>query len=215
MSTRPTIAQCQQIFWTIAGIRYFCPLSRDKGVEGKLLEKKLGIPTSSACLDCSDGEVKIVPLKRLTRKSLYGAAGDFVPKETVAITMANIENVLQTSYKDSRLCRKIRNVLFVSYFRDPADPDYITFMNCTNFNCAFVPLHATIQADYETIQEKIAETGSISGNIGKMIQMRTKGAGGDAPKTRAFYFKKPFLKEIGIFYPGPPVENGETKHPEQ
>tara|TARA_B100000963_G_scaffold155233_1_gene135105 strand:- start:38017 stop:38661 length:645 start_codon:yes stop_codon:yes gene_type:complete len=214
MSTRPTIDECQQIFWTIVGIRYFCPLSRDKGVEGKLLERKLGIPTSSACLDCSDGEIKVVPFKRLTRNSLYGAAGDFVPKETVAITMANIENVLQTPYEDSRLCRKINNVLFISYWRDPADPDYITFMNCVHFNSDFKVQRHTIQADYETIQSHIAENGSISGKIGKMIQMRTKGAGGDAPKTRAFYFKKPFLKEIGIFYAGPPTVS-ETKEPEQ
>ena len=214
MASRPTIAQCMKSFWDIAGIRFFCPKSRDKGIEGKLLENKLGIPTSSACLDCSDGEVKIVPLKRLTRKSLYGAAGDFVPKETVAITIANIENVLQTSYKDSRLCRKIRNVLFVSYFRDPAYPDYITFMSCVHFNYDFKTQIHTIQADYELIQETIAKTGSISGKIGKMIQIRTKGAGGDSPKTRAFYFKKPFLKEIGIFYAGPSTVS-ETKEPEQ
>ena len=39
---------------TIVGIRYFCPLSRDKGVEGNYW--KTGIPTSSACLDRSDGD---------------------------------------------------------------------------------------------------------------------------------------------------------------
>ena len=102
--------------------------------------------------------------------------------------MANIENVVQTAYEDSRLYRKINNVLFISYWRDPADPDYITFMNCVHFNSDFKVERHTIQADYETIQSHIAENGSISGKIGKMIQMRTKGAGGDAPKNASILF---------------------------
>jgi hypothetical protein len=32
--------------------------------------------------------------------------------------------------------------------------------------------------------------------VGKWIQVRTKGAGKGAPKTRAFYFRKQFLMSI-------------------
>ena len=198
--SRPTISECAARLSSIFNKSYYCPKTRDKGIEGKKLEELLGIPTSSECWDCSDGEIKIVPLKKLKVKSIYGSAGDYVPKETVAITMANTTNVMNTGYENSKLCKKIKNILFVGYIREETNPDNIIFVNSVQFNENFSTQRDKIQSDYETIKQTIVNTGTISGKVGKMIQMRTKGAGRGAPKTRGFYFKKPFLIDIGLIH---------------
>lgn len=88
------------------------PHTRDKGKVGKFIENICGIPTSSACLDCIDGEVKVFPLKQLK-------TGEIVPKETIAITMFNTEAMLNTpDFRDTRIYKKISSVLFIPYLRE-------------------------------------------------------------------------------------------------
>ena len=85
-SQRPTVAQVKERFQSFQGKKFECPKTNNKGEEGQLLEQLLGIPNSSACLDCSDGELKLFPLKKLKRSKQYTA------KETVAITMRGLNN---------------------------------------------------------------------------------------------------------------------------
>ena len=71
---RPTISEIQKIFNNeIKGKCFNLPLTKNKGLPGIILENKLGIPNSTACLDCADGELKLFPLKKLKN-------GTIVPK---------------------------------------------------------------------------------------------------------------------------------------
>jgi len=64
MSIRPSINDVKRICSIVIGKKYSLPKSKNKGAVGILLEEITGIPTSSACWDCVDGEVKAFPLKR-------------------------------------------------------------------------------------------------------------------------------------------------------
>lgn len=59
-------------------------------------------------------------------------------------------------------------------------------------------LYDAVRDDYELIRECIKNDGfsSLTGHMGKYIQPRTKGQGGKAPKTRAFYARPIFLSQF-------------------
>ena len=80
MTTRPSLFAVKTVFDNaIRGTSHNFPRTANKGNVGQRLETLLGIPNSPACLDCSDGELKLFPVKKL-------ANGVFSPKETIAIT---------------------------------------------------------------------------------------------------------------------------------
>ena len=183
---RPTIAAVKACAIKNIDIPHFCPVTKNKGAAGLLFEKLAEIPTSSACLDCLDGEVKLYPLKTLKR-------GDIVPKETVAITMMKPKTLTQ-SLGESRCRKKIANVLFVGYLRDG---DNMIIKNVFQMNEETQPeLYKTFQNDYETIQDEWKNKGEITSKTGVLMQSRTKGQGGKAPKTRAFYFRPALMKQF-------------------
>ena len=109
---RPSINAVRRIFEeNVKGKIFNLPKTKNKGLPGQKLEEKLGIPLSSTCLDCCDGELKLFPLKKL-------CTGIFSPKETVAITMrglnrAEIPNPV--AWKDSALKKKTDKMLFISF----------------------------------------------------------------------------------------------------
>ena len=200
-SQRPTVAQVKERFQSFQGKKFECPKTNNKGEEGQLLEQLLGIPNSSACLDCSDGELKLFPLKKLKRSKQYTA------KETVAITMRGLNNGQYLSWAESDLRKKTNNMLFISYIREG---DYITYKSAFLFG-ASRPEYAQFQSDYEKITEYYRTHGICqlekndpahrSNTInGTYIQGRTKGAGkkvGNGLRTVAFYFRKTeFIKDV-------------------
>lgn len=179
------------------GKSMYCPKGKNKGRAGQYLEEQLGVPQSSECLDFKDGELKAFPLVPLKKGMRIGTSfglreGDNVPKETVAITMVKTSDLPHTSFSESRLRKKISNVLFTPYSRNGDD---ITWHEGREFNSEH-PLWDEIRRDYETIQEFYAEHGYTKSGVGKWIQVRTKGAGKSAPKTHAFYFRKEFMMSI-------------------
>ena len=185
----PTIDTVTNKCKTLIGTVFNLPKTRNKGDAGLLLERLTGIPMSSACLDCEDGEVKVYPLKQLKD-------GTIVPKETVAITMMKPEDLATVSWEASRVKKKIDRVLFVGYLRDG---DNVTFnnyflMTATDPKCT--KLYQTFKEDYEALQNKWLLEGTITSSTGKLIQSRTKGPGGNAPKTRAFYFRPALIKML-------------------
>lgn len=199
MLKRPTINKIQTIYRKdVKGRKFFCPKEKNKGKAGLLLEGLLGIPTSSACLDCEDGELKAFPqIKATSRTRLAKQAGlgegDYIASETVAVTMVKPGELPNTSFEESRLYKKISHVLFTPYVRTD---DHIEFHDDVIFNKEH-PLFEQIKNDYNTIQEYYKENGCTKGKIGKLLQVRTKGAGGKAPKTHAFYLRRQFL--IALF----------------
>ena len=184
--TRPTLARVITAYaTTLAGTTHDVPTTLNKGRVGLYLEQCLGIPVSSACLDCVDGEVKAVPLKRLR-------TGVLVPKETMAVTMMRPEDLLTQSFTDTRLATKTAAMVILPYLREGDD---VTFYPPVRFGTSH-PAYGYLEADYEVIKAYYATTGGITGRVGSWIQSRTKGAGKGAPKTRAWYFRAPFIKEL-------------------
>lgn len=161
-----------------------CDKTKNKGAVGLLCEKLTGIPASSAHIDCEDGEVKVFPLKPLK-------GGDLTPKETVAVTMLNIKRLTeQSDFQTSDCGTKLRRVLFVPYLR--LDPQTVRFYAPTLFELTDAAV-SDLAKDYLAIRNGFLESGNLCSATGVFMQNRTKGAGGDAPKTRAFYLRKEFL----------------------
>ena len=202
---RPTVAEIKQIFLEkVKGKIFDYPKTKNKGSPGQFLERLLGIPTSSECLDCSDGELKTFPLKKLIKD------GSFSSEQTVAITMRGLNDKEihnPKTWEESALKKKTNNLLFISYFREG---DNITYLSAFSFG-ASCPEYAAFKSDYEKITEHFKthgicqlgkdEPGHRSNTInGKYIQSRTKGAGkkvGNGKKTVSFYFRNTeFMKAV-------------------
>lgn len=161
-----------------------CDKTKNKGAVGLLCEKMTGIPVSSAHIDCEDGEVKVFPLKTLK-------GGDLTPKETVAVTMLNTARLAeQSTFRTSDCGTKLRRVLFVPYLR--INPQTVRFYEPTLFELKGSAARA-LAKDYRAIRNEFLEGKVLSSATGAFLQNRTKGAGGNAPKTRAFYLRKEFL----------------------
>jgi len=179
-----TIAELVDRLLPVIGTTYALPITKNKGLPGLYLETLLGIPHTQNCLDCSDGELKVVPLKK-TKKGL-------VQKETIAVTMIDSELKTQ-AFSESRCSKKLNNLLVVPYLRTG---DTIEYMKPYLVNKeAYPELYKSLEADYSEIQRLFNETGILQSKNGKILQTRTKGAG-HGSKTRAFYLRTCFLSQL-------------------
>ena len=186
---RPTLSSIEEAVKSHIGEPLHCPITANKGAAGLLLEKLTGIPTSSALLDALDGEVKIVPYKRLKNGSL-------VPKETIAVTMLNCDQLCSTNFTDSHCAAKLRRMLIVPYIREG---DNIRLLKPTLFDASAScneELFAVLAADYAAIQSEWLSKKELHSETGALLQTRTKGPGGTAKKTRAFYLRPAFMKKV-------------------
>lgn len=194
---RPSIHTVKQALATLLpkAITYSVPVGRDKGKVGKHLEKILGIPTSSAALDCVDGEVKCIPLMVAGPRTRRGSAGDLLPKESCAVTMLNPTALATHSFDTSKVRLKLANTLFVFYLRDG---DTIRYVKVTHLTHSTHPsFFQQLELDYDSIRTHYTDTGKLpSARVGKYLQNRTKGPGGDAKKTRAFYLRTQAIHDI-------------------
>ena len=182
-----TIAQIHAKLLPLVGISYTLPITTNKGKPGQFLEDLLGIPHTSNCLDCSDGELKLFPVKQLKNGSL-------VPKETIAVTMLNKEELRTSAFHNSSCATKLNRLLLVPYYRAG---DIIQFMTprLIEKECQeFAELYATLEADYNAIKTNYLETGSLTSKTGTLLQNRTKGPG-HGSTSRAFYLRPAFMKQ--------------------
>lgn len=169
----------------LIGKPFHCPITRNKGATGLLLETITGIPHTSNCLDCSDGELKTFPLKKVKNGSL-------VPKETLAVTMVCPEELKEKCFADSRCCKKMNRMLVVPYLREENN---IVYLKPTLLEKDNLPeLYKLLEEDYLQIQTHYTSSGLLKSSIGKYLQTRTKGAG-HGTTSRAFYLRTTFLKE--------------------
>jgi DNA mismatch repair protein MutH len=190
--SRPTLSAINLCASALVNQLIHCPTTKNKGDAGLLLERLTGIPTSSALLDAIDGEVKIFPVKTLRN-------GTRVPKETVAVTMLNPAALTTTCFEDSHCAAKLRRVLFVPYMREG---DHIKLLQPALFTAeTHAELFSVLAADYAAIQNELLTKGELHGETGVMMQSRTKGAGGTAKKTRAFYLRPAFMKAVTSLNP--------------
>ena len=186
---RPTLAAIEEGVKSHVGESISCPITANKGAPGILLEKLTGVPTSSALLDALDGELKMVPYKRLKN-------GTLVPKETIAVTMLNCDQLCTTAFGDSHCATKLRRMLIVPYVRDG---DNIRLLKPTLFDASATcnqEVFAVLAADYAAIQNEWTTKKELHSETGTLLQTRTKGPGGTAKKTRAFYLRPAFMKKV-------------------
>ncbi len=162
----------------------------NKGWAGHVAERYLGLPlNSSRAPNFGSWELKVVPFKYLKN-------GLLVPKETMAITMLDPFEVAGKTFTQSHLYTKLRKqIILARIFVDQAETTSLVY-GVKAFDLGDTELFQTIEADYNLIREAILDGVPLTGSMGKLIQPRTKGQGGAAPKTRAFYARKEFLTSV-------------------
>jgi len=170
----------------IINIVHRLPITTNKGRPGLFLEELLGIPHTSNCLDCSDGEVKTFPVKKLRN-------GVFVPKESVAVTMLSITDIVANDYNSSKCCIKMSKVLFVPYYREGDTIQFIQPKIVERGCNEFSELYTIIENDYTEIRNLYLEKNILQSKTGTLLQNRTKGAG-HGSTSRAFYLRPEFMK---------------------
>jgi hypothetical protein len=181
---RPTISVVMNKMESIINKSIVSAKNSNKGSVGHLLEDMLGIPRSSACLDCIDGEVKVFPIKKRPN-------GTLTAKETVAVTMLSQDNLLKEEFIDSKCYQKMKTMLMIPYLRES---DTITYFAPTLI-VLNDELFDLIKADYNEIRQSFIETGELHSKTGTYLQNRTKGPGG-AKKTRAYYLRQAFMNKF-------------------
>lgn len=196
---RPSIAQCLKKWRTIKGTSTPFQKDKNKGKAGLLLENLFNIPTSGDCWDCTDGEIKAFPVIRATSRTRLVKEGVLYPKETVAVTMCKPSTDLLVPFEQSKLRKKLSSVLFIQY---KENVDNITWVNEKYFTCNH-SLFKQIEKDYNEIQKFYKNHGITKSKVGKLLQVRTKGPGGDK-KSWAFYLRKQFM--INLFAQKPSIK---------
>ena len=163
---------------------------KNKGWAGDVIERYLGLPANSRqAPDFGDWELKVIPLKR---------RGDrLVVKETMAITMIQPGNVIQTPFEHSHLLDKLqRMVVGVREWVDQQETRS-PFVKAVSFDLSDGELFRQVQADYETIRAMLRQrgVGGLTGRLGSLVQARTKGAG-HGSQSHAFYAREKFVERI-------------------
>lgn len=204
----------------LAGIKFRDLFSADdmkeiivnKGKTGQLLELSLGMHLSSSDLDFEDGELK-------TNKC--DSNGN--PRETVFITQIStmIDELLsQKEFENTKLYKKISNILYAPVCKDgaPGDWMFLPSIHVDLSDPSFAELKNIWRSDYYLICKQLKEhieqspDGFIHTSNGELIQVRSKDAKDKSGKyhpiyseiygryisnkNHAFYFKKESVKYI-------------------
>lgn len=162
----------------------------NKGWAGHVLEKYLGLGLSS--LQAPNGqlwELKIVPLVK--------KRGFYSPKETMAITMINGNEVVKTSFENSHLLEKLQSLIICGREFESKEEKHSTLMSVGTFDLLDEKIKEQVKKDYELVQKTIKEKGfdHLTGKMGILVQPRTKGPG-HGSTSRAFYARTNFVKKI-------------------
>ncbi|MDX6384668.1 MAG: mismatch repair protein MutH [Blastocatellia bacterium] len=163
----------------------------NKGWAGLVIEHYLGLPPNSRqAPDFGTWELKVVPLNR-------DASGNLRVKESMAITMLEPAEVLASKFEDSHLYDKLRSMVVVSRIYENREELRSIFHAAAEFDLDNQKIRAQVANDYETIRTQIRNQGigSVTGDLGKLIQARTKGRG-HGSTTRAFYARPIFVAHI-------------------
>ncbi|MCL2679031.1 MAG: hypothetical protein FWF18_01860 [Dehalococcoidia bacterium] len=164
---------------------------QNKGWKGLLLEKLAGLETNvSKAPNGLSYEIKSV--------SFHYVKDNLVPKETMAITMLNEDELRKSEFFESHCWDKLKSLVFCAVTWDGKNAESSKLLSVTSLDYAEDDnLIKEIQADYDLIRQKLIDYGfdSLTGIDGKWIQARTKGAG-HGSKSRAFYARTCLVAEI-------------------
>jgi len=163
---------------------------KNKGWAGDVLERHLGLAKNSRqAPDFDDWDLKLVSLKR--------SAGRLVVKETMAITMIEPGNVIATPFEHSHLLEKLQRLVVPAREWVNEQETRSPLIKVVTFDLGDGELFRAVQEDYEAIRTVLKQRGvrGLSGSLGKLVQARTKGAGGGST-TRAFYARESFVERM-------------------
>ena len=121
-----------------------------------------------------------------------------MPKETMAITMINPEELKQHSFFESHCWSKLKTIVFCAVLWNGQNSEDGKLLKVVSFDSTEDDeLIFEIKADYDFIRNKLIKEGfeALTGADGKWIQARTKGAG-HGSTSRAFYARTGLVKKI-------------------
>jgi len=173
------------------GITTYETGKQNKGWKGLVLERLAGLKTNvSKAPNGLSYELKSV--------SFHDVKGKLVPKETMAITMINPEELKRDSFFKSHCWAKLKAIVFCAVMWHGKNSESGELIKVTSLDFAEDDeLIQEIKADYDFIRNKLIKKGfkSLTGADGKWIQARTKGFG-HGSTSRAFYARKDLVKNI-------------------
>src|SRR3989344_3023622 len=181
------------------GITTYETGKQNKGWKGLVLERLAGLQTNvSKAPNGLTYELKSV--------AFHYVDNELVPKETMAITMINPEELKAHSFFESHVWAKLKTVIFCAVKWNGMNSKRAELLSVASLDFAEDDeLIKEIKADYDFIREKMIKKGfdALTGKDGKWIQARTKGIGGinpltgkRRPITRAFYARTGLVKKI-------------------
>jgi DNA mismatch repair protein MutH len=173
------------------GITTYETGKQNKGWKGLVLERLAGLENNvSKAPNGLTYELKSV--------SFHNKKDMLVPKETMAITMINPEELKAHSFFESHCWAKLKTIVFCAVMWHGQNADNAELIKVTSLDFAETDeLILEIKADYDFIRNKLIKEGfeALTGKDGKWIQARTKGAG-HGSTSRAFYARTSLVKKI-------------------
>jgi DNA mismatch repair protein MutH len=164
---------------------------QNKGWKGLILERLAGLENNiSKAPNGLSWELKSV--------SFHEKKGILAPKETMAITMVNPEELKQHSFFESHCWAKLKSIIFCAVMWHGQNAEKAELIKVVSLDFLETDeLIQEIKADYELIRNKLIAQGfeALTGKDGKWIQARTKGAG-HGSTSRAFYARTSLVKKI-------------------
>lgn len=173
------------------GITTFKNGKQNKGWKGLVLERLAGLEqNNSKAPNGLSYELKSVSFRKKGDK--------LKPKETMAITMINPEELKRDSFFESHCWSKLKSIIFCAVMWQEKNSKKSELLEVESLD--FLEdddLILEIKNDYDFIRDKLIKLGfdSLTGKDGKWIQARTKGAG-HGSKSRAFYARTKLVEEI-------------------
>ncbi len=173
------------------GITTYETGKQNKGWKGLVLERLAGLKVNiSKAPNGLTYELKSVSFRN--KKDIL------VPKETMAITMINPEELKNYSFFESHCWAKLKTIIFCAVEWNGVNSNEAKLLKVTSLDFTEDDeLIKEIKADYDFIREKLTTEGfkSLTGKDGKWIQARTKGSG-HGSTSRAFYARTGLVKKI-------------------
>ncbi|MCL4437437.1 hypothetical protein M1513_00120 [Patescibacteria group bacterium] len=173
------------------GITTYETGKQNKGWKGLILERLAGLQTNVSKAPNGLGyELKSV--------AFHYIKGELTPKETMAITMINPQELKSQSFFESHCWAKLKSIVFCAVKWNGKNSQSGELLKVASLDFAEDDeLIKEIKTDYDFIRNKLITQGfeSLTGKDGKWIQARTKGAG-HGSVSRAFYARKELVKKI-------------------
>ena len=173
------------------GITTYETGKQNKGWKGLVLERLAGLETNvSKAPNGLTYELKSVAFRHVK--------DNLVPKETMAITMINPQELEDCLFFESHCWAKLKTIIFCAVEWNGINSERAKLLKVASLDFAEDDeLIKEIKIDYDFIRNKLITEGfgALTGKDGKWIQARTKGSG-HGSVSRAFYARTKLVSKI-------------------